>query len=89
MKYSDKIALTVSGTVSIMRFFISLSSLVDISSVTVRKYFFATSICPVPIYYIISINIFKYYNLPYSIMNDKMTLNALKKYLVPRSIMIP
>ena len=89
MKYSDKIALTVSGTVSIMRFFISFSSLVDISSVTVRKYFFATSICPVPIYDTISINIFKYYNLPYNTMNDKMTLNALKKYLVPRSMISP
>ena len=89
MKYSDKIALTVSGTVSIMRFFISFSSLTAISSVTVRKYFFATSISPVPIYYIISINIFKYYNLPYSTMNDKMTLNALKKYLVPRSMISP
>jgi len=89
MKYSDKIALTVSGTVSIMRFFISFSSLVDISSVTVRKYFFATSISPVPIYDAISINIFKYCDLPYNTMNDKITLNALKKYLVPRSIMTP
>jgi hypothetical protein len=86
MKYSDKIALTVSGTVSTMRFFISFSSLVAISSVTVRKYFFTKSISPVLVYTLISINIFKYYNLLYNIMSNRMTFNALKAYLVPRSM---
>lgn len=89
MKYSDNIALTVSGTVSTIRFFISFSSLVAISSVTVRKYFFTTSISPVSIYTVISINIFKYYNLLYNTMSGFMTFKALKAYLVPRSIMIP
>ena len=89
MKYSDKIALTVSGTVSTMRFFISFSSLAAISSVTVRKYFFTKSISPVLVYTLISINIFKYYSLLYNTMSDIMTLKALKKYLIPRSIVIP
>ena len=87
MKYSDSIALTVSGTVSTMRFFISFSSLAAIPSVTVRKYFFTTSISPVPIYDAISINIFKYYTLLYNPMSNIATLKALKKYLVPRSIL--
>jgi len=89
MKYSDKIALTVSGTVSIIRFFISFSSLDAISSVTVRKYFFTTSISPVSIYTAISINIFKYYSLLYNTMSNRMTLKALKKYLVPRRMISP
>ena len=87
MKYSDSIALTVSGTVSTMRFFISFSSLAAIPSVTVRKYFFTTSISPVPIYDTISINIFKYYAFLYNTMSNIATLKALKKYLVPRSIL--
>ena len=87
MKYSDSIALTVSGIVSTMRFFISFSSLAAIPSVTVRKYFFTTYISPVPIYDAISINIFKYYTLLYNTMSNIATLKALKKYLVPRSIL--
>ncbi|MDE1832688.1 MAG: hypothetical protein KGI02_10040 [Thaumarchaeota archaeon] len=89
MKYSDSIVLTVSGTVSTMRLFISFSSLAAISSVTVRKYFFTISISPALIYTIISINIFKYYNLLYDTMNDTVTLKTLKKYLTGRSILIP
>ncbi len=89
MKYSDSIALTVSGTVSIIRFLISFSILVAISSVTVRKYFFTTSISPVSIHIIICINIFKYHNLLYYIMSDTITLKAIKDYLAPRNNVIP
>lgn len=88
MKYSDNIALTVSGTVSIMRFFISFSSLDAISSVTVRKYFFTTNISPVSIYDAISINIFKYCNLVYFTMINSVSIPT-KEYLAPRSILIP
>ena len=87
VRYSDSIALTVSGTVSIIRLFISFSSFAPISSVTVNKYFFAISFSTVSIYSIISINIFKYYILVYRIANY-MTSKTKKRHLSQRSVLV-
>src|SRR5574337_1704719 len=87
MKYSESIALTVSGTVSIMRLFISFSSFAPISSVTVNKYFFVISFSTVSIYSIISINIFKYYVLVYRIANH-MTSQTEKRHLAQGSVLV-